>query len=1225
MRKVIIYLGVLLAGLLFSLVWGVKTQAASIDFPGDLYEAEEADGEGFIIDNKHLGFTGEGFIDFKPNEPGGFIEWTVDAEESGEYVLAIRYAHGKPDNRHAELSVNGNVVAEQLDFPQSGDFDDYRYITANTELEAGTNKVRLTGTADEGGANIDHLYVYRAVDMVTEAEDGIGEGFIIDNKHQGFTGTGFIDYSPNVPGGYVEWEVEIPAAGNYSFDFRYAHAGGSNRPAEISVNGEAIEELPFPPTGDWAEWKVVSAKVNLEAGSNIIRLTATGAEGGGNIDHLRIHNQLNKEDSNQPVETEVLPIEEWVDGLTLMKLQQAGIVGGEEKSGDEKISGIELLALINREFGFEKEEMFKYIHPASSIGSYTPENWEYYIADIAQSQQYVPQFLWDEIDFSENLSKNQLAMIVGDLMDYVEEDEEGPDMMGKLASQGMMNPNSPKNHGIKKNMTWDEAKEMVASLKEESDKASDTISIANVRTLTPHLIAVTVNGKLEKLDIEDIKLSIPSGSWKGLTPLLTEHLRVPTAGSTTDMFGNTVILFETIEEIDGAFYFAEQEEESFSGDLNAAKELADNMISWQLENGGWSKGIDYDSPWNGEDPRSEWINSDGTELGMIDNDATIKEMEFLAEVYSATGEEKYRESFQKGLAFLYDLQYETGGFAQVYPRRGNYSDMVTFNDEAMIRVVNMFEEITKENYPYHTDIVSDSDRQQIQTSIDQAVDYMLKAQIEVEGIKTAWGQQHHPETYEPVGARSYEHPSISGSESVAIVQFLMERMDDSSEIREAVEAALKWYDEVKLEGIRYVSGGDDNGEYFVEDENAVTWYRFYEIGTNKPIFSGRDGIIKHDIQEIEAERRDGYQWGGSYGEILLETGKTTGYFVDRVYAQIVSANSADDSGRVLKEGQIVRLESFMDTLNELENKLVVAADGSGNFQSVQAAIDAVPENNDHAVEIFLKSGVYEEVVTIPSDKPNIQLIGEDNENTIIRYDNYAGKDNGVGGTIGTSGSATAFIRSHDVTVENLTIENSFDESMETEGKQAVAVYAAGERLTFNNVRLLGNQDTLFAHSGSQYYVDSYIEGDVDFIFGGARAVFENCTIHSLDRGSDSNNGYITAASTQLEQDYGFLFLRSELTSDAKPNTVYLGRPWQPSSNPSAIAHVVYKESYLGDHIIEEGWTEMGGFQPENAQLYEYNNEGPGTAINESRRQLTEEEAAEYTVKNVLGGWDPSYE
>ncbi len=940
-----------------------------------------------VLFNKHLGFTGEGFVDYKPNEPGGFIEWEIEVAEEATYVLAFRYAHGKADNRHAELQVDGEVVEEQLDFNQSGDFDDYIYVTKKVELSEGMHTVKLTATAEAGGANVDHLYVYQDVDIVAEAEDQPGEGVIIDNKHQGFTGTGFVDYNPNVPGGYIEWTVDVPVAGLYQLDFRYAHAGGSNRPAEVSINGSAIEELDFAPTGDWAGWKLESTSLELEAGENVIRLTATGAEGGGNIDHLRIHNQLEEENEHAPVETEEVALDDLLDGITKKKLQALGVIKESSMEEDALVTGIELLALINRRFGLDMNQEYKNLEARQSIGSISKEEWDIYVAEIAKENKYVPDFLWDEVDLYQPLSKEETALIVGDLMDLVPEDEEGSNMMGKLAKLGIMNPNREINYGIKDEMTLKEAEEMVAQLASDSDKGQNEVNIVRVDALAPHLIAVTLNGQFTEIDIDDLTLAIPTGSWDSLSPLLNRELRLPKAAVTKDKFGNTVVLYETMEELEGNKFYLEEDDPSFQGDLDAALLQANNMISWQMDHGGWSKGNDYAYAWDQEEDRSEWVNGDGIELGMIDNDATIKEMEFLAEVYAASENDSLKQSFQKGLDFLFDLQYDTGGFAQVYPRRGNYSDMVTFNDEAMIRVLNMFEDIVQKKYPYNTDIITDAQRSSIEDSIDKAVDYILNAQIEANGKLTAWGQQHDPNTYESVQGRAYEHPSISGKESVAIVQFLMERTEGSPEITEAVESALEWYDEVKLDGIRYVSGGNENGEYFVEEENAVTWYRFYEIGTNKPIFSGRDGVIKHDIQEIEEERRNGYQWGGSYGQLLLETAKTTGYFKNNVYAKVVAESSKDKLDRTLVEGELEKMEDFQNQVKETQANLTVAKDGSGEFETIQAAIDAVPENANSHVEVIIKNGIYEEVVNIPSDKPYIHLIGESEQETIIRYDN----------------------------------------------------------------------------------------------------------------------------------------------------------------------------------------------------------------------------------------------
>ncbi|ODM26686.1 pectin esterase [Clostridium sp. Bc-iso-3] len=291
--------------------------------------------------------------------------------------------------------------------------------------------------------------------------------------------------------------------------------------------------------------------------------------------------------------------------------------------------------------------------------------------------------------------------------------------------------------------------------------------------------------------------------------------------------------------------------------------------------------------------------------------------------------------------------------------------------------------------------------------------------------------------------------------------------------------------------------------------------------------------------------------------------------------------------------------------------IIVAKDGTGNFTTIQAAIDSVPSNNSKRTVIFIKNGTYKEVVTIR--KNNIHLIGQSNTGAIITYDNYAGKPKPDGTTYGTSGSASFYLYGTDAILENLTIENSFDESINVNDKQAVAAYIRGDRQIIKNCIFIGNQDTLYAHSGRQYYTNCKIIGDTDFIFGGATAVFDNCEIVSTPKG-----GYVTAASTDIA-DYGFLFLNCTLTSSAPQNSTYLGRPWRPN------AYVVYKTCYLGAHIRQSGWTSMSGNPPENARFFEYKNTGPGAVVNSSRRQLSDAEAAKFTPENLLKGtdnWNP---
>jgi pectinesterase len=298
----------------------------------------------------------------------------------------------------------------------------------------------------------------------------------------------------------------------------------------------------------------------------------------------------------------------------------------------------------------------------------------------------------------------------------------------------------------------------------------------------------------------------------------------------------------------------------------------------------------------------------------------------------------------------------------------------------------------------------------------------------------------------------------------------------------------------------------------------------------------------------------------------------------------------------------------------------VAPDGSADYQTVQEAVDAVPHHNDRPVVIHLAPGVYKEKLTIPGDKPHIKLEGKDAESTILTYDDFGGKvvENGDIASTFRSGSVNIF--ANDTQAQQITFENTSNSPV---GHQALALYASGEHLFFKECRFLGRQDTLYVKDGTQLYQDCYIQGDIDFIFGGARAVFENCRIFAknnrsqeeLDKGK---GGYISAPSTPLAQKYGLLFVGCSLDSDYPENRIYLGRPWHPGADPYAVGCAVFRECQLGEAIKEEGWSDMGGYLAANARLYEYKNYGAGAKSHERRRQLTEEEAAVYTKERVLG-------
>ncbi len=313
----------------------------------------------------------------------------------------------------------------------------------------------------------------------------------------------------------------------------------------------------------------------------------------------------------------------------------------------------------------------------------------------------------------------------------------------------------------------------------------------------------------------------------------------------------------------------------------------------------------------------------------------------------------------------------------------------------------------------------------------------------------------------------------------------------------------------------------------------------------------------------------------------------------------------------------------------IEADIVVAADGSGDYTGVQAAVNAAASGST----ILIKAGTYKGAVTVPSSKTGITFIGATGNaaDVVIHENRCAACDNGSGGTWGTSGSASVLLQGANFTAEDLTFANTYDEAANG-NSQAVAVKVQGDRMVFDNVRFLGNQDTLLTDSPSaatvsrQYYHDCYVEGDVDFIFGRGTAVFDGCRIHSLTRGSTTNNGYIVAPSTEITNQYGLLFNRCSLTSNAPANSVYLGRPWPAGGSTTARGQVLYRETTMGAHIrTAEPWSDMSGLAWEDARLREYQNTGPGATVNANRPQLTASEAANYEMADYLRGsdnWNP---
>jgi PelA/Pel-15E family pectate lyase len=304
-----------------------------------------------------------------------------------------------------------------------------------------------------------------------------------------------------------------------------------------------------------------------------------------------------------------------------------------------------------------------------------------------------------------------------------------------------------------------------------------------------------------------------------------------------------------------------------------AVRIADNVLLYQHQNGGWGKNIDLAR----EIPKDEKLEIrrqlDEADT-LIDNGATHTEIRYLARVHVATGLQRFAESCRRGVEYLLAAQCDNGGWPMVYPLRPGYYSHITFNDGAMIGAMSVLRDVAHGAPQF--DFLDDSVRQRAAAAVEKGIDVILKCQIVVDGRRTAWCAQHDEQDFRPRRARSYELPSLSGMESVGVVQFLMGIDHPNDEVRESIKSAVDWFTEVKIEGLALKSIRDETlprgyDRVVVEDPSAPPlWARFYEIGTNRPMFVGRDGVGKDSLGEIEYERRTGYSFLGEYAAELLE-------------------------------------------------------------------------------------------------------------------------------------------------------------------------------------------------------------------------------------------------------------------------------------------------------------------------------------------------------------------
>lgn len=309
-----------------------------------------------------------------------------------------------------------------------------------------------------------------------------------------------------------------------------------------------------------------------------------------------------------------------------------------------------------------------------------------------------------------------------------------------------------------------------------------------------------------------------------------------------------------------------------------AVRIADNVLLYQHTTGGWPKNVFMPAELTPQEREALLAAKNNVNESTIDNDATTTEIRYLSRVYLATGTGKYRDAALEGIRYILRSQYDNGGFPQFYPRPTGYYTHITYNDNAMLNVMQLLRAVSERQAPYG--YIPDDLCRQARTAFDKGIDCILKTQVVQEGHLTVWCAQHDEHTLAPAKARAYELPSLSGSESNGLVLLLMSLPDPSPEVEAAIEAAVAWYRSSRIDGLRreYFTNADGRRDYRMvpcsapADSTACPplWARFYTLEGNRPFFCDRDGIPRFDLSEIGHERRNGYSWYNSGGVEVLK-------------------------------------------------------------------------------------------------------------------------------------------------------------------------------------------------------------------------------------------------------------------------------------------------------------------------------------------------------------------
>ncbi len=297
-----------------------------------------------------------------------------------------------------------------------------------------------------------------------------------------------------------------------------------------------------------------------------------------------------------------------------------------------------------------------------------------------------------------------------------------------------------------------------------------------------------------------------------------------------------------------------------------ALRIGEQVLAYQRVTGGWPKNKDMVSEMSAEEMAKVLKGKERRDDSTIDNNATTMQMTFLARLYQATGDAKYRDAFRRGVEFLLSGQYDNGGWPQFWPNPKGYKVQITYNDGAISNTLGIIQKMLDNEKPYTGHLIDNTMRTRMRKSFDKGIECILRTQIVVDGEPTVWCQQHDRETLRPCKARAYELPSFCSQESARLVALLMSLPEPDERVKKAVRGAMRWFDKYKITGVRYHRGGfrgSGGGTRLIADAQALPiWARFYDLEHCEPYVCDRDGVPRKRLSEIGEERRNGYAWYG---------------------------------------------------------------------------------------------------------------------------------------------------------------------------------------------------------------------------------------------------------------------------------------------------------------------------------------------------------------------------